>query len=91
MKQPQQTFDVQPMARVRVRGTQDQIKAAHHYLLELLQQHAREMRKKFTVQLGSSGPTGGDNVKQYAMAFYIAPDLVDETRSVLGLLGLKEE
>lgn len=92
MKPPIQNYDLQPMHRVRIRGTQSQIVSVHSWLLELMQQRARQGRKGYTLHLGTSGPAAGDEeTKQWAMAFYIADDLVVELRQFLGLLGLQEE
>jgi hypothetical protein len=91
-KRPVCSFDLQPMVRVRVRGTQDQISAIHSWCLEWAQKRARGERKGFTTQFGSSGPSSNsETTRQWFMSFHISTDLVEELRGFLGLINLQEE
>lgn len=89
MREPQQSFDVLPMARVRVRGTQEQVAKVHAWIG---QQTAARRLLPFTVAQGVSGAIGASpDCKQWATHFNIASDLVDELRTFLVSIGIKEE
>lgn len=94
-KPPQQTFDQQHQVRFRIRGTQEQIVKVHELMVQLAREAALESgtgRARFTAALGTSGPVSGDEqAKQWAMAFWCAPRLVDRIRGFLTEIGLTEE
>jgi hypothetical protein len=93
LKPPVQTFDVTPMVRFRVRGTEYQVYKVHEILAEIARERAGSGHL-FTTSLGTSGPVNGgrgEASKQWACSFYTAATLVQRVRDALLSLGLAEE
>lgn len=92
MKPPIQNFDVTPMVRFRVRGTEFQVYRIHELLAEIGRERAGQGHL-FTTSLGTSGPVRGldGEAKQWAVSFYTAATLVQRVRDALLSLGLSEE
>ena len=88
-KPPQQTFDVRPMLRYRVRCEQGQATRLLAKLTEIVRDDARERRIK-RVTLGGSGPVG-QAAQQWHVVFECDPELRIEVSGYLQSLGLKQE
>jgi len=89
---PQQTFDVLPMARVRVRGTREQVYKVH----EWCEQANKARRLTYAgsqpaAVMGTSGAYGGEDARQWGVSFSLVLEQVNQLRAFLQLIGLTEE
>lgn len=88
-KPPQQTFDVRPMLRYRVRCEQAQATQLLAKLTEIVRGDSRERRIK-RITLGGSGPVG-QAAKQWHVVFECDPELRIEVSGFLVSVGLVQE